>query len=115
MTVSSGIAMEIHYCMGKRAGVDFYKTENDKCSSCGMKEKNNGCCHDEHKFHKLADSHENVYNNISFDAGEISIVAAYPLYNWQLPTEPGNAVVHNNSPPGYAGHSACIRNCVFRI
>ena len=27
MTVSSGIAMEIHYCMGKQAGVDFYKTK----------------------------------------------------------------------------------------
>ena len=115
MTVSSGIAMDIHYCMGKKAGVDFYKTENDKCGNCGMKEKNNGCCHDEHKFHKLEDSHKNVYNNISFDAGEFAIVTEYSLFTWQLPTTPANTIVHNNSPPGYTRPPTCIMNCVFRI
>ena len=115
MTVSSGIAMEIHYCMGQKAGVEFFKTKNDKCSRCGMTEKNNGCCHDEHQFHKLEDSHKNVYNNISFDAGEITIVSAYSVYNWQLPAESVNDIVHNNSPPGYSGPSACIMHCVFRI
>ena len=115
MTVSSGIATEIHYCMGKRSGIDFYKTENDKCGKCGMKEKKTGCCHDEHQFHKLADSHKNVYNNISFDAGEIAILTEYPIYDWQLAGDPLCAVVQNNSPPVYAGPSARIMHGVFRI
>ena len=37
--VSSGVAMEIHYCMGKKAGVDLYNSNNQKCSKCSMHEK----------------------------------------------------------------------------
>jgi len=40
MGVSSGIAMEIHYCMGKKAGVEFYGSSTDKCGKCGMTGKN---------------------------------------------------------------------------
>ncbi len=115
MMMSSGIAMDIHYCMGKRAGVDFYSTGNDKCRRCGMKEKKSGCCHDELQFHKLEDSHKNVYNNISFDAAELAIVTEYPIYDWQLITGHVNNVDQNNSPPGKAGRSCCILNCVFRL
>ena len=35
--VSSGVAMQIHYCMGKKAGVELYGEVNDKCGKCGMK------------------------------------------------------------------------------
>jgi hypothetical protein len=115
MTVSSGIAMEMHYCMGKPAGVDFYKSENEKCSRCGMKEKKNGCCHDEHKFHKLQDSHKNVFNNISFETGDLALETSYAVFNWQLPVYDVSTVVHNNSPPFYTMPSACIMNCVFRL
>ena len=115
MTVSSGIAMEVHYCMGKKAGVDFYGSANDKCGRCGMKEKKTGCCHDEHKFYKLSDSHKNVSNDISFTAGEIAVVTAYPLYNWQLPAQGEPVAVNNHSPPDDTRPSACIMNCVFRI
>ena len=115
MVVSSGIAMEIHYCMGKKAGQDFYSTKNDKCGKCGMKEKKGSCCNDEHKFVKLEDSHKNVYNNIDFSTNEIAVVTVYPLYNWQLPNDVAVALVNNHSPPDYTGPGACIMNCVFRI
>jgi hypothetical protein len=115
MVVSSGIAMEIHYCMGKKAGQDFYGTYNDKCGKCGMKGKKGGCCNDEHKFVKLEDSHKNVYNTIDFAIKEIAVVTTYPLYNWQLPNDVTVVVVNNHSPPDYTGPSASIMNCVFRI
>jgi len=115
MTASSGIAMEIHYCMGKKAGMEFYGTKEDKCGKCGMKERKGGCCKDEHKFVKLEDSHKNVYNNLDFATKEIAIVTSYPLYNWQLPTDVATTTVNNHSPPDYTGPSACIMNCVFRI
>jgi hypothetical protein len=115
MALSCGIAMEIHYCMGSRAGVDFYAFEKDKCGKCGMKEKK-GCCHDEFKFYKLADSYKNVSNDISFATPEIEVVNTYPLFNWQVTSTDVAATVHNNSPPPeYTGPSACIMNCVFRI
>jgi hypothetical protein len=115
MVVSCGIAMEIHYCMGKRAGMDFYGTEEKKCGKCGMKEKKGGCCNDKHQFVKLEDSHKNVYNDISFTASEIAVAAVYPVYNWQLPADITVAFVNNHSPPDYTGPSVCVMNCVFRI
>ncbi len=115
MTVSSGIAMEIHYCMGKKAGVELYGSKSDKCDRCGMKDNNSGCCHDEYKFVKLQDSHKNVYNNISFKAGEKAIFTNYPLYNWQLVSTSSIASINNHSPPDHSGPSACVLNCVFRL
>ena len=115
MTASSGIAMEIHYCMGKKAGMEFYSSTEDKCSKCGMTENKGGCCKDEHKFAKLADSHKNVDYNLDLTSKFVTIVTELPLYDWQLPSGPSIAVVNNHSPPNYNWPSASIMNCVFRI
>ena len=116
MTVSSGIAMEIHYCMGEKVGAELYGDSDDKCGRCGMKEQNKGgCCHDDHQFIKIEDSHKKVVNDLSFSIGEIAIVNDYPLTVWSLPLKNGRYVVHNNSPPGYAKPPARILHGVFRI
>ncbi len=115
MAVSSGIAMEIHYCMGKQAGMEFYGSSSDKCGKCGMTEKDSGCCHDEHKFYKLSDSHNTVSNDINFTTSEIAVINDHYLYNRQLPDNIASAAVNNNSPPDYAEPSACILNCTFRL
>ena len=115
MTVSSGIAMEIHYCMGKKAGVEFFPSLNDKCGRCGMTEKKAGCCHDEHRFVKIEDSHKNGYNEISFSAGAKAVVTEYPLYHWQMAEQVTLASVNNHSPPDLTGPSAIVMNCVFRL
>lgn len=116
MTVSSGIAMEIHYCMGERAGADLYGTSSGKCGRCGMKEqKKAGCCHDDHRFYKLNDSHKKASNDLSFNIGEIALPAPAPVYNWAVPAARSLVVVHNNSPPGYTRLPARIFHGVFRI
>ncbi len=115
MAVSSGIAMEIHYCMGKKAGVEFYGSSSDKCGKCGMKDTKNGCCHDEHKFYKLSDSHKIVSNDIHFAADEFAVVNDHFLYDWQKPENIVLAAINNHSPPDHTGPSACILNCVFRL
>jgi hypothetical protein len=116
MAVSTGIAMDVHYCMGKLAGVEFYGKEEDKCGKCGMKEiGKNGCCHDEHKFVKLEDSHKNVFNTIDFTTIEFAIVNSLPVFNWQVPNNPSQIVVANHSPPIYNKPGVCILNCTFRI
>lgn len=115
MIVSSGMVMEIHYCMGKKAGQDIYSAKNDKCPKCGMKEKKDGCCSDKHELVKLEDSHKNVYNTLDFSAKEISIVNEYSLYNCQLPVTAAATIVTNHSPPNYNWPDAGIMNCVFRI
>lgn len=52
LMLSSGFAMEAHYCMGLYVGMDLFHAEDEQCGRCGMKEKKDGCCHDEVKFYK---------------------------------------------------------------
>ena len=115
LTVTSGIAMEIHYCMGKKAGIEFYGSSSEVCGMCGMQEDKTGCCHDEHKFVKLGDSHKNVNNNISFHAFEKVILNYNPSFTMQLALATGSDAFENYIPPDYTGPSACILNGVFRI
>lgn len=115
LAVSSGIAMEIHYCMGKKAGIEFYGSTSDKCGKCGMDDKTAGCCHDEFKFYKIHDSHYSSYNDIQFTASDLAIAHSYSLFQWQMPAANELATITDHSPPDHTGPSACIKNCVFRL
>jgi hypothetical protein len=61
LTLSSGLAMNIHYCMGKISSITFghEKDHNDgSCNKCGMSKTENHCCSDDVEFLKLTDSHQ---------------------------------------------------------
>ena len=113
--VSSGIAMEIHYCMGKRSGMDFYGEQKDKCGKCGMSGKKAGCCNDEFKFLKINDSYKNVSNQIVFGTVGIAILPVYQEYKSNLANTKASLPHRGHAPPGFTRPSACIMNCVFRI
>lgn len=115
MAVSSGIAVELHYCMGDKAGMEFFGSASDTCGKCGMTEKDTGCCHDEFKFYKISDSHKTVSNNIEITAPFVAVVNNYFTYNRQVYLNAANTSGNNHSPPGHAKPSARIMNCVFRI
>ncbi len=115
MAVSSGIAVELHYCMGSKAGIELYGSSTDKCGKCGMTEKKTGCCHDEFKFYKLTDSYKTVSNEIIFTAASVAVVSDYNIYNWQMPDNTAISAVNNHSPPDYTKPDICIMNGVFRI
>ena len=115
MAVSSGVALQLHYCMGDKAGMELYGSATDKCGKCGMTEKHSGCCHDEFKFYKINDSHKTVSNDIDLSATWVAIVKDFYLYNWQMPDKTALTAVNNHSPPDDTEPSACIMNCVFRI
>jgi hypothetical protein len=115
MAVSSGIALELHYCMGDRAGVELYGSASDTCGKCGMTEKDTGCCHDEFQFYKISDSHKTVSNDINFTAPSFAVVTEYHIYTWQMPDNAALTAVNNHSPPGYAEPPARIMHGVFRI
>jgi hypothetical protein len=113
--VSSGVAMEIHYCMGKKAGVELYGSGNEKCEKCGMKEKKGGCCSDEHKFYKLSDSHKNVSNELSFSIPSVFVETVFPSLDVQNSFDIFTSELNNHSPPDYSAPPACILNCIFRL
>jgi hypothetical protein len=115
LAVSSGVALELHYCMGDKAGMELYGSASDKCGKCGMTEKDKGCCHDEFKFYKISDSHKTVSNDIDLTASSFAVVTDYNIYSWQMPDNTAIAAVNNHSPPDNTEPSACIMNCIFRL
>lgn len=59
--VSSGITVNMHYCMGHFVNASFGVADGDshECGYCGMAKKKggNGCCHDQHKTIKSDTDH----------------------------------------------------------
>jgi hypothetical protein len=113
--LSTGIAMDVHYCMGKEAGIDFYGAKDDKCSKCGMVEKKGGCCSDDHKFFKYDNSFKNSKNEISFLQSSETIITNSYSFNFddQFISEKRTSFkiidINLGGPPIY------IRNCVYRL
>jgi hypothetical protein len=82
--IASGVVVNLHYCMGKRAAVSLGYNHNDGCGKCGMK-NTKGCCHDEYKVVKLQDSHQPATNTFNFEASPAEwvlykTIRPYPAY-----------------------------------
>lgn len=116
MMSSTGIAMEVHYCMGKKAGVDFFKVENEKCKKCGMIEKKGGCCNDEHKFFKLNTECKNSspYLLTQFFNGDALVLQSNDFYLSHFPCNTSNVII-SDYPPDKHSPPIYILNCVFRL
>jgi hypothetical protein len=117
LLVSSGIMLEVHYCMGKTAGVEWYSSsKSERCSVCGMKEKKGGCCSNTQQFYKLSNYHKQAINYLSFEAP----VSDLALPQWAAYVAPpiaytSIAVPHSHSPPPLPGQKRHVLLCVFRI
>ncbi len=113
--MSSGIAMELHYCMGRLAGIELFSNDNECCTRCGMKEKKGGCCSDEYKFVKLEDAHKQAGNE------QLKAPVEAPLW---VPVRPeplfaATPVCHKSpavpDPPPPLPCSAQALLCIFRL
>lgn len=112
--LSIGFSMDVHYCMGKRVGIDFFKVDDGKCGKCGMPEDETGCCSNQHSFYKIVDSHKHIsplfFSNLSF---EVVVPRLYETVTFNplvcRAIEPVKDIPDIFSPPIF------IRNCVFRI
>lgn len=101
LAITSGLVLQIHYCMGKEAGssLKFAETSTNTCGKCGMENNKGKCCHDEVRLIKLQDDHKQVTSDY-----QITPPAAFPqTFNCIEPTllfnAPSEEEVCNNSPP----------------
>lgn len=111
---SSGVAMDIHYCMGKKSGVEFYGAEAKICGKCGMSEKK-GCCQDKHQFYKIQDAHKIVSAEDKIDTNSPIFFCVFSQYDCDLYRSVDDKTFQNHSPPYRTKPSAYIMNCVFRL
>lgn len=111
--VSSGVVMNIHYCMGKplSARLDIL---GGKTCGCGKSEKK-GCCKTEFKVVKIEDVQKASYANytvqvpVAVVSNELNLLQA-PVYN-----APSGIQPVGHSPPLLSAQDTYLQNCVFRI
>lgn len=114
LTVTSGFAINIHYCMGHVSSVDYTYNNNKKCGNCGMENKK-GCCHSEFKIIKLADDQQLAKANISITqfSVEINSIVVNLLQGKQGSEK--IATIDYYSPPDKRLSNVYLHDCVFRI
>lgn len=113
LVVSSGIAVSIHYCMGKVSSIDLVHND-EKCGKCGM-EKNTGCCKNEFKIVKLSDSHKLLSNEVRIFSPVTVLDNFNSIFENNLYSSAVTSEYNNHSPPGSPGVPLTILHCVFRI
>ena len=113
--VSSGVVVNMHYCMGKLAGMELGHSDiSDTCGKCGM-ERDGDCCKDEVKLVK-ADITANFVNSFT-QAGKAEIILPdHQLFEYDFPLQDQGRVYSSiHAPPLVLPVPLYIRNCVFRI
>lgn len=114
ITLTSGVAVNVHYCMGRLAGVTYGVEREHECEKCGMQARK-GCCETEHKLVKADDDH---IASQSFSA-KIPVFAAiiteFSSYNAPATTAHEHVIPPYHAPPGTQLNDLCVLNSVFRI
>lgn len=116
-TISTGLVMNVHYCMGKLSSVKVNQAPAETCI-CGMSLKetsSKGCCKTEFTVIKLDDNHKASYASFDFQTPEIPLsrtISFLEVSTFQL-ADKVFADIHG--PPLLSEQDTYLRNCVFRI
>ena len=73
LAATSGMVINVHYCMGKISSITFNEDadHNDgACGKCGMAKTENHCCKDEISKGKMSDSHQT--SSVAFELAAAS-------------------------------------------
>ena len=112
LLISSGVTVNVHYCMGKLASLGLLTHDSKKCSNCGM--DNSGCCKDEVKILKIQDNQNTTSSFVAIPKVAVSI----PSYTADVPqTLALSRSIHSSadhSPP-LSGHSFQSLFCIYRV
>jgi hypothetical protein len=115
LAISSGVIINLHYCMNKVDSVQYYQEGTDICGKCGMHKDEASGCHDEIKVVKLSDDHQpsSIDFAIAGISPEFTIPSAFIIASFENADTEGYFV--NHSPPLISLQDTYLRNCVFRI
>ena len=111
--LSSGLAVNIHYCMGKIAGVNL---DNYKESSCVCDMKTTmPCCGHHYELVKVNDEHQVAAADFSFKAPEITLHTFNSLIALLTLPLASNKITAIHIPPLLSPPDIYIQNSAFRI
>jgi hypothetical protein len=115
ITLASGVAVNMHYCMGKLNDVEYvYNSNTDKCGKCGMDNKN-GCCHTDFKIVKLADDQQLAKAAIDIAQAPAILPPVFVDLSQSIQGSNRFLALPYYSPPDCRDLPVYLSNCVFRI
>jgi hypothetical protein len=114
--VSSGVVMNVHYCMGKRqqAEMDVLAAKSCKCGKMKNGGKK-GCCKTEAKFIKLEDVQKASNAQYTIQAPVADAIAQGNVFPLIVYHSADRVVAVSHSPPLLSAQDTYLLNCVFRI
>ena len=115
LTITSGVVVNVHYCMGRIASVAYGYDDHDVCGKCGMPGKKNKCCHTESKLVKVQDAHQLAKTQVQLLELPAEIPAQQPLFQQPVAGQEPYLALQYHSPPDPRLNTVYLRNCVFLI
>ena len=113
LMLTSGIVVDLHYCMGKLAAVDFKHSSGKACERCGM--TGNDCCRDEFKVVKLDDSHQQSAMTAASELVQSPVILLSQAWQSNLSETPQQLIPDQFSPPDIPSRAALPLLCIFII
>jgi hypothetical protein len=115
LSTSSGMVLNVQYCMGELSSVKVEGFSRDKCK-CAASEKSFGCCSNEYKVAKIKEPHAASIIHYSIDAPVANTTSGVSLINYSPTLSAGQLIrSSDSSPPLRTSPHIYIKNCVFRI
>ena len=101
LSLSVGITLHQHYCMGELVGTSLFDLRNEECGKCGMKkhtEASKDCCKDVSIVAKAGDTH--TLSQIAYDFAITAIVIPHNFMAVvTLPKGQSKSSYQAHSPP----------------
>lgn len=115
VSISSGVVINLHYCMNKLDSAKLGMAKSDSCNRCGMPtEEANGCCHDELKIIKIQDAQKVSQLNYDSHTLQVDLIPQSELFEQYVISADQVIFSENHSPP-LSKQDTYLLNCVFRI
>lgn len=114
LTITSGVIVNWHYCMGELASIKMGIPQSSKCDKCGMADKK-GCCESEYKFIKVQDEHQ--WAKTAFDVSQFFAAMPSMTASFHAGSYSSISAVYEpyHAPPDNRENSIYIHTGVFRI
>ncbi len=113
-TVSTGFIVSMHYCMDRLASTKIGVHHTDKCPSCGMKMKAEGCCKDQVKVVKLQQDKINAQYTVVHFSAPIALFYNQPVLDIPVQSVASFQNYFTHGPP-LSKQDTYLQNCVFRL
>jgi hypothetical protein len=111
LTLTTGLAINIHYCMDKIEKVQFDNLTDKSCDNkAGM-----SCCKHDYRLIKVNDEHQQVAAGFVLKTPGAELHSFSNLIAQLSSPLLQQKITNANSPPLLYSSDICIQNCVFRI